>query len=50
MCMRGHRPLLAINFDEYYKYISIMNPKGLGYQGTDGKPKFDADGSFLYAL
>lgn len=50
MCMRGHRPLIAINFDEYYKYISIMNTKGPGYQGTEGKPKWDTDGSFLYAL
>ena len=48
--MRGKRPLIAINFDEYYKYISIMNTDGPGYQGMDGKPKYDAGGNFLYAL
>lgn len=50
MNMRGKRPLIAINFDEYYKYISIMNPLGPGYQGMDGTPKRDSGGSFLYAL
>lgn len=49
ICMRGHRPLVVINFDIYYKYISIMNGKGPGYQGTDGKPKYDS-GTYLYAL
>ena len=50
ICMRGARPLIAINFDEYYKYISIMNTQGPGYQGTDGNPKYDTQGAFLYAL
>lgn len=50
ICMMGNRPLIAINFDEYYKYISIMNQNGPGYQGTDGTPKYDEAGSFLYAL
>ena len=50
ICMRGKRPLIAINLDEYYKYISIMNSKGPGYQGTDGTPKYDNEGAFLYAL
>lgn len=50
ICMKGHRPLIAINFDEYYKYISIMNQNGPGYQGTDGTAKWDEAGSFLYAL
>jgi hypothetical protein len=49
MCMRGDRPLIAINFDEYYKYISIMNP-AIGYQGQDGKIITDNNGAFLYAL
>lgn len=52
-CCRGARPLIAINMDEWYKYITIMIPKdkgGLGYQGMDGKPVYDSAGSFLYAL
>jgi len=48
--MKGKRPLVAINLDEYYKYISIMNTRGSGYQGTDGNPKYDSSGAFLYAL
>ena len=49
-CCRGARPLIAINMDEWYKYIAIINPNGLGYQGMDGKPVYDSAGSFLYAL
>ena len=26
--MRGTRPLIAINLDEYYKYLTIYNPAG----------------------
>lgn len=48
--MRGIRPLVAINMDEYYKYITIMNGRGPGYQGTNGENKWDNSGSFLYAL
>jgi hypothetical protein len=29
--MRGIRPLMALNLDEYWKYISITNPDGDGY-------------------
>ena len=52
-CCRGSRPLIAINMDEWYKYITIMIPEkagGKGYQGMDGKPVYDSAGSFLYAL
>jgi hypothetical protein len=50
--MQGHRPLVAINMDEFYKYIFIMlNTTGGGYQGTEaGQTKYDTSGSFLYAL
>ena len=30
-CCKGARPLIAINMDEWYKYITIINPKGAGY-------------------
>lgn len=52
ICMQGHRPLVAINMDEFYKYIFIMmNVPGGGYQGTEaGQTKYDTSGSFLYAL
>lgn len=33
--MRGERPLIAFNLDEYYKYISITNAL-VGYQNRDG--------------
>lgn len=29
IAMRGQRPLVAINLDEYYKYLTIYNPKGV---------------------
>ena len=29
IAMRGQRPLIAINLDEYYKYLTIYNPKGV---------------------
>lgn len=52
VCMQGHRPLVAINMDEYYKYIFIMDTNaGGGYQGTSqGETLYDTEGSFLYAL
>jgi len=52
ICMQGRRPLVAINMDEFYKYIFIMlNTTGGGYQGTEaGQTKYDTAGSFLYAL
>ena len=49
-CCLGARPLIAINMDEWYKYITIINSNGPGYQGMDGKPVYDSAGSFLYAL
>ena len=50
--MKGRRPLVAINMDEFYKYIFIMyQVPGGGYQGTgQGDIKYDTAGSFLYAL
>ena len=30
LVMRGIRPLIAINLDEYYKYLTIYNPAGVG--------------------
>lgn len=58
--MRGVRPLSAINLDEYYKYISITNGKGPGYQGQTGGYLYDNTdttngtgqplGSYFYAL
>ena len=62
--MRGDRPLIAKNLDEYYKYITITNNTGLasdltsgidnttGYQssGTEGEWTFDDNGTYFYAL
>ena len=60
IAMRGVRPLSAINLDEYYKYISITNGLGPGYQGQTGGYLYDNSdtahgtgtpkGSFFYAL
>jgi hypothetical protein len=62
--MRGERPLIVKNLDEYYKYITITNNTGLasdltsgilnttGYQssGTEGEYIFDDNGTYFYAL
>lgn len=48
--MRGARPLIALNLDEYWKYISITNPKGEGYQDRTGNKATDSSGTFFYAL
>ena len=64
IAMRGDRPLIAKNLDEYYKYITITNNTGLasdltsgidnttGYQssGTEGEWTFDDNGTYFYAL
>ena len=46
--MEGHRPLIAVNLDEYYKYISITNSK-IGYQNRNGgdKPISYDNGTFF---
>ena len=46
--MRGERPLIAINLDEYYKYITITNP-AMGYQDRNGGTSYD-NGTYFYAL
>ena len=46
--MRGARPLIALNMDEFYKYISICNPK-VQYQGRSGEMLTD-NGTYFYAL
>lgn len=46
--MRGSRPLAIINMDEFYKYISITNPK-VQYQSRDGSLATDG-GTYFYAL
>ena len=46
--MRGARPLAILNMDEFYKYISITNPK-VQYQFRDGSMATDG-GTFFYAL
>ena len=65
IAMRGERPLIAKNLDEYFKYITITNDAGLsdednqsgilnttGYQssGAEGEYTFDKDGTYFYAL
>ena len=46
--MRGERPLIAFNLDEYYKYISITNSL-VGYQDRNGGIGHD-NGTYFYAL
>ena len=55
--MRGRRPLIATNLDEYYKYITITN--SVSYQNgvtghissdTYGTWVYDANGTYFYAL
>lgn len=49
--MEGLRPLLALNLDEQYKYISITNPK-VGYLGSGTTPELlkDTSDTYFYAL
>ncbi len=49
--MEGLRPLLAMNLDEHYKYISITNPK-VGYLGSGNTPEVlkDTSDTYFYAL
>ena len=53
IAMRGERPLIALNLDEYYKYITITNSRsGGGYQNRNGEPNpisYD-NGTYFYAL
>lgn len=52
LAMKGQRPLIAINLDEYYKYITITNDRtsaGGGFTGQGGETKVDT-GSYFYAL
>lgn len=46
--MRGQRPLAMFNMDEFFKYISICNPK-IGYQNRQGGISQDT-GTYFYAL
>ena len=46
--MRGARPLVALNMDEFYKYISITNGR-VQYQDRQGGMTTD-NGTFFYAL
>ena len=54
MAMRGQRPLIALNLDEYYKYLTIMNNADLTTGKTgyiDGGGNYITDnGTYLYAL
>lgn len=46
--MRGDRPLIALNMDEFYKYISTCNP-AIQYQNRQGTMSTD-NGTYFYAL
>lgn len=57
IAMRGIRPLIATNLDEYYKYITITNSRSYqnGVTGhiksdTSGSWTYDANGTYFYAL
>jgi hypothetical protein len=45
----GERPLIALNLDEWYKYISITNPK-VQYLDKTGNLTTDSSGTYFYAL
>lgn len=47
--MMGIRPLIALNCDEQYKYISITNDK-VGYPYQDGEITQDTSNTYFYAL
>ena len=58
--MRGKRPIIAQNLDEYYKYITITNGRNeealanglIGFLGSDefGTQVVDSDGKYFYML
>ena len=55
--MRGERPLIAKNLDEYYKYITITNSASYqnGVTGhiqsnTSGEWTYDSEGKYFYML
>ena len=48
IAMRGERPLIALNLDEYYKYITITNHEA-GYDNREGTTSYDG-GTYFYAL
>ena len=57
IAMRGERPLIAVNLDEYFKYITITNKAGYtdGTTGhiasnSTGDYAYDANGTYFYAL
>ena len=57
IAMRGERPMIAINLDEYYKYITITNSASYenGVTGhiqsdTSGAYTYDPNGTYFYAL
>lgn len=45
--MRGCRPLVVMNVDEYFKYIA---PSVSGYINTSGQTAYDTKGQFFYCL
>ena len=47
--MMGRRPLLALNLDQQYKYISITNAK-VGYMYQNGDITQDTSNTYFYAL
>lgn len=47
--VKGIRPLLALNLDEQYKYISITNGK-VGYPYQNGEITQDTSNTYFYAL
>lgn len=52
--MMGQRPLIALNLDEFYKFLTIYNAKGLSTGATgriDGSGTFVVESTdYLYAL
>lgn len=54
IAMRGARPMIATNLDEWYKYLTITNSKGLstgetGYMNDNGDYTTTGD-TYFYAL
>ena len=44
LVMRGTRPLIAINLDEYYKYLTIYNPAGTASKVNASSPLYGLTG------